>query len=393
VTAQLSAALHPLSRVPGVRQPKRNAAMSALPAKPVTNTGMHERPSLFARLTKTPRDAVRTAVAVAAQPATDVLGDTLRAIRLKDPVFLDASLSAPFGIAIRPGEDAGTPLAHLRNLSVFHLIIEGSCRIEIETGQHHAVSAGDILVLPFGSAHRLWSGDDTQEMDAVRDLMRPGAVDGVWTLDHGGGGTTTRILSGFIDASEFARAPVWTSLPSLLVDRTRDRTSALIANAVCGILPLADAATPTTAFTLERLMELLLVQVVRRHAQRLSPSSMGWLAALNDPIVGRALQAIHCNASRRWTVYDLAREAGTSRSVLSERFSAMVGQPPIEYLASFRIQVAAERLRKTDDCLAAVAADSGYESQAAFHRAFKRIAGVAPGRWRETGSAEDGHLR
>lgn len=357
-------------------------AIPAKPAKPAPLAGMHARsgpPTGGAQPPHAP-----AGVNAPTDTGTNVLDETLRAIRLKDPVFLNASLSAPFGIVVRPGEDTDAPLAQARNLSVFHLILDGSCRIEIETGERHTVSAGDILVLPFGAAHSISSGDDSHEMEAVRDLMRPSAVDGLWTLDHGGPGAAARILSGFIDASEFAHAPVWTSLPSLLVDRSRERISALITTAVRGILPLADAATPTTAFTLERLMELLLVQVVRRYALRLSPSTMGWLAALNDPIVGRALQAIHCDATRRWTVYELAREAGTSRSVLSERFSAMVGQPPIEYLASFRIQLAAERLSKTDDRLAAVAADSGYESQAAFHRAFKRIAGIAPGRWRET---------
>jgi AraC-like DNA-binding protein len=322
---------------------------------------------------------------VPADTATDVLADTLRAIRLTEPVFLDASLSAPFGIVIAPSEDPGMPIALVRNVSVFHLVVEGSCRIEIESGEQHPASAGDIVLLPTGATHRIFS-DDGEEMEAARDLMRPGTIDGLWTLEHGGGGATTRILSGFIDSSAFVRAPVWTSLPSLLVDRSRDRASALVTTAVCGLLPLSGDSTSATAFTLERLMELLLVQAVRRHAQRLSPSEMGWLAALNDPIVGRALQAIHCDTARRWTVYDLAREAGTSRSVLSERFTSMVGQPPIEYLASFRIQIAAERLRRTDDSLAAVASDSGYESQAAFHRAFKRIAGVAPGRWRDGGS-------
>jgi AraC family transcriptional regulator, alkane utilization regulator len=129
---------------------------------------------------------------------------------------------------------------------------------------------------------------------------------------------------------------------------------------------------------------------VRRYASRLPPSTKGWFAALNDPIVGRALQSIHRNAARRWTVDELAREAGTSRSVLCERFSAVVGQPPIEYLAGWRMQLAAERLRTTNDCLAAVAADIGYESEAAFNRAFKRIAGLAPGRWREVEAADRG---
>src|SRR5205085_2826324 len=123
--------------------------------------------------------------------------------------------------------------------------------------------------------------------------------------------------SGFIDSSAFVRMPVWTSLPPLLVDRSRDTVAGIIASAVHTILS-PNAASAATTFALERLTEFLLVQMVRRHAQRLTPGEMNWLAALNDPIVGRALQAIHCNTTRRWTVNELAREAATSRSVLSE---------------------------------------------------------------------------
>jgi AraC-like DNA-binding protein len=141
---------------------------------------------------------------------------------------------------------------------------------------------------------------------------------------------------------------------------------------------------------LGRLMELLFVEVLRRHASQLPDTARGWFAALNDPIVGRTLQLIHGDPARRWTVGELAREAGTSRSVLFERFIAIVGQPPIEYLASWRMHLAAKRLRDTHDSLAAVAADVGYESEASFNRAFKRFTGLAPGRWRE---AETSHPR
>jgi AraC-like DNA-binding protein len=134
---------------------------------------------------------------------------------------------------------------------------------------------------------------------------------------------------------------------------------------------------------LGRLMELLFVEVVRRYASRLADAAKGWFAALNDPIVGRALQLIHRDGARRWTVDQLAREAGSSRSVLAERFTTIVGQPPIEYLASWRMQLAAERLGSTRNSIAAVAAEIGYESEASFNRAFKRATGLAPGRWRE----------
>jgi AraC-like DNA-binding protein len=134
-------------------------------------------------------------------------------------------------------------------------------------------------------------------------------------------------------------------------------------------------------------MESLFVEVVRRYAEQLPASATGWFAALNDPIVGRALQIVHRDPARRWTVDDLAREAGTSRTVLAERFNEVLGQAPIEYVTGWRMQLAAERIRTSKDSLAAIAADVGYESEAAFNRAFKRVTGVTPGRWRERDAA------
>ena len=195
-------------------------------------------------------------------------------------------------------------------------------------------------------------------------------------------------FAGSSSSSELSYAPVFQSLPPLLVDRTGDdKVSAVITSTVREILLLADAATPGAELMLGRLMELLFVEVLRRHASQQPDAARGWFAALNDPIVGRTLQLIHGDPARRWTVGDLAKEAGTSRSVLFERFIAIVGQPPIEYLASWRMQLAAKRLRNTHDNLAAVAADVGYESEASFNRAFKRITGLAPGRWREVETA------
>jgi len=322
----------------------------------------------------------------------DLLAEALRSIRLTGSVFLNARFTKPFGIISPDRFDATTPLADLRHVSVFHLIASGCCTIEIETGERHVVSAGDILLLPFAAAHKLWNSDGREMAFATApDLMRPGPVEGLWTLDHGGGGETTRMVCGFVESREFLHAPVFRSLPPLLIERTgEDRVSALINSTVREILLLADAATPGTEMLLGRLMELLFVEVVRRHAASLPPQTKGWFAACNDPIVGRALRAIHRNAAQRWTVFDLAREAGASRSVLSERFTHLIGQPPIEYLANWRMQLAAERLRNTADSLAAIAANVGYESEAAFNRAFKRIAGMSPGRWRDAEAAERG---
>jgi AraC-like DNA-binding protein len=322
----------------------------------------------------------------------DVLAEMLRALRLTGSVFLNARFSAPFGVLSPKQYDERTPMAHLRHISIFHLIADGACTVEIANGERRTVSAGDILLLPFADAHKFWNGDFV-DMAFGPDLMRPGPVKGMWTVDHGGGGEATRMVCGYIESSEFLFAPLFRSLPPLLVDRTGDdKVSALITSTVKEILLLADAATPGSELMLGRMMESLFVEVVRRYAERLPASAKGWFAALNDPIVGRALQFVHGDPARRWTLDDLAHEAGASRTVLTERFNAVLSQAPIEYVTNWRMQLAAERIRNSKNSFAAIAADVGYESEAAFNRAFKRVTGVTPGRWREgdTASRSDG---
>ena len=316
----------------------------------------------------------------------DVLSETLRAVRLAGSVFLNARFSAPFGVISPRQYEASAPLAHLRHISVFHLIATGGCTIEIATGERREIGAGDVLLLPFADAHKFWRGDYV-DMAFGPDIIKPGPVKGLWTVDHGGGGETTRMVCGFIESAEFVFAPVFRSLPPLVVDRTGDdKVSAVITATVREILELADAATPGTELMLGRLMELLFVEVIRHYVAQLPQSATGWFAALRDPLVGRALQLLHGDPIRRWTVEDLAREAATSRTVIAERFNSVIGQAPIEYLTSWRMQLAADRLRSGADSVVVIAADVGYESEASFSRAFKRVTGVTPGAWRNGGA-------
>jgi type VI protein secretion system component VasK len=165
--------------------------------------------------------------------------------------------------------------------------------------------------MPFAAQHKFLDGN-AADMALAQDIVRPGAIEGIWTANHGGGGTETRMVCGFIESSEFLFAPLFRSLPELLVERTdEDRIGALIASTVREILALVDAARPGTQMMLGRLMELLFVEVLRRHATRLPAGSKGWFAALNDPVVARALVRVHADPARRWTADDLAREAGT----------------------------------------------------------------------------------
>ena len=311
-------------------------------------------------MTGTPPSFAETPGSPAAE-GPDALSDMLRAVRLTGSVFLSARFTAPFGVVSPQRYDERMPMAHLRHISIFHLIAAGGCTVETASGQRREVKAGDLLLMPFADEHKFLNGDAT-EMAFASDIVRRGVIEGIWTANHGGGGAETRMVCGFIESSEFLFAPLFRSLPELLVERAdEDRIGAMIASTVREILALVDAARPGTQMMLGRLMELLFVEVLRRHATRLPAGSKGWFAALNDPVVARALVLVHANPARRWTADDLAREAGTSRTVLAERFKALLGRPPIDYVTSWRIQLAADRLRNGRDGIASIAAEVGYE--------------------------------
>lgn len=338
-------------------------------------------------MTKTPPSFAETPENLRA--SRDLLADMLRAVRLTGSVFLNARFTAPFGVISPKRFDQRMPMARMTHISIFHLIASGRCMIEIATGECKTVAAGDLLLVPFADAHKFWSGDGT-EMAIAEDIIRPSPLNGMWYINHGGGGEETRMVCGFLESSEFLVSPVFRTLPPLLIDRTGDdRVSAVITSTVKEILALADTAAPGSEIMLGRLMELLFIEVVRRYAARLPGNAKGWFAALNDPIVGRALQFVHADPARRWTVDGLARESGSSRTVLAERFNEVLGQAPIEYVTNWRMQLAAERIRNSLDSLAAIAADVGYGSLPAFNRAFKRVTGTTPGRWREGFASAD----
>jgi len=302
---------------------------------------------------------------------------------LTGAVFLNARFTAPFGIIDPKTYPERTPMARLRHISILHLIVAGQCEFE-SAGERRSVSSGDLIFLPFPDQYKFWSGNPERIADAS-EVVQPGPIEGVWTVNYGGGGDEVRMVCGFVQSTEFLFVPVFRTLPHLLIERTtEDKVGALIGSTVREIVTLAEAATPGTQAVLGRLMELLFVELLRRHVARLPAGSKGWFAALNDPVVGRALQLLHGEPERRWTINEIASRVGSSRTVLSDRFKAVLGRPPIEYLAIWRIQVAAERLLMGHEALPSIAASVGYESEAAFNRAFKRITGMTPGSWRDS---------
>ena len=292
---------------------------------------MTETPTLFA---ETPARIIRSG------DGPDLLSEMLRTVRLTGSVFFSGTFTAPCAVISPKRWDEGTPLAHLRHISIFHLVVSGDCTFELASGERREIAAGDVLLMPFADQHKFWKGNPT-EIAYAPDIVQPGPIEGMMTVRYGGGGEETRLVCGYLESSECLFAPVFRTLPKLVVDRADDdKVGALIASTVREIMTLVDAAKPGSQMMLGRLMELLFVEVLRRHVARLPAESTGWLAALNDPVVGRALKLLHAAPGRRWTADDLAREAGSSRTVLAERFNALLGKPPIEYVTSWRIQLA-----------------------------------------------------
>ncbi len=332
-------------------------------------------------MTGTPRSYAETP-ANRHPPGPDLLSEMLSAVRLTGSVYLNARFSAPFGVVDPRTYGKRTPMARLRHVSILHLIVAGGCNFEM-AGDRHRVVAGDLLFQPFPNVYSFWNGD-SPAMVPASEVMKPGRIEGVWSANYGGGGEEVRMVCGFLESSEFLFAPVFRTLPPLIIGPTaEDKVGALIASTVREIVTLVEAATPGAQAVLGRLMELLFIEILRRHIARLPPRSKGWFAALNDPVVGRTLQLLHSDPARRWTIDQIARDVGSSRSVIADRFKALLGRPPIDYVTGWRIQLAAERLRLGHESLSSIAAGVGYESEATFSRAFKRITGKTPGSWRE----------
>jgi AraC-like DNA-binding protein len=204
---------------------------------------------------------------------------------------------------------------------------------------------------------------------------------GLAILRHGGGGAVTRLVCGFVYCDEAVFNPLAAGLPRVLYGRGKSGPSSLQ-----GLLTIAlsEAAAPRpgTATLLTRVTELMFVEVLRNFMESLPPDHTGWFAGLRDPFVGRALERLHAEPDRDWTVDELGRAVGLSRSALVDRFKTLIGQPPMTYLTQWRIQLATQLLRDSHASVASIGAQVGYASEAAFNRAFRRVVGLPPAAWR-----------
>lgn len=320
--------------------------------------------------------------------APDVLSDVLRWVRLTGSLFFLVDARTPWATrAPRAGVFGAAILPGSRHIVSYHVVVRGSCWAGLEGRQPMRLEEGDILVVPHGDAYFLADPASTPARysdDAALEFFREmaaGRVPRIVTTD-GGGARHTQFLCGFLGCDRQPFNPLLASLPAAMrVARTA--THARMRYLIEFALSELRECRPGRRDALLRLSELMFVEALRCHAAEAGTSRPGWLGALHDPLVSAALGRLHVQPARAWTLADLAAEVGSSRSVLAERFGRIVGDPPMKYLSSWRMQLAAGMLSERSARVKAVAARVGYDSEAAFSRAFKKATGVAPRVWRE----------
>jgi AraC-like DNA-binding protein len=321
----------------------------------------------------------------------DILSDVLRSVRLRGALFFyvqgglnwaaEAPRSRDIAAAVMPGAE---------HVMEYHVITRGSCWGAIVGESPVRLGAGDIVLFPQGDAHVVSSAPGARAAVHMTDYL--GKVDHLpFTLHFDAAETRpetpveacaqTTLVCGFLGCDVRPFNPLIATLPRLLHLKANEKPDWIEQFARHAVTESNDRRPGADAM-LERMSEMMFIDAVRRYVDTLPEDSRGWLAGLRDRYVGRALALMHEAPAADWSVDELSRRVGLSRSALHERFAEMIGQAPVQYLTNWRMQVASSLLRRTNATIASIAQEVGYDSEAAFARAFKRLVGKPPAAWR-----------
>jgi AraC-like DNA-binding protein len=315
----------------------------------------------------------------------DALSELLRSVKLSGALFFNAHCYAPWCVQAAPSQSfrpfIAQPATHVIE---FHVVVEGRGYIRVGN-ETTPLAAGDIAIVPHGDPHRMGNGlpsatsDGTESLESIlRGDLRPYRI-------GSGEGELTRLVCGYLGCEKQLVAPLLVGLPRVVRVHLRDDAYGESLERMVGhAVEQVAGAVPGSDVVVARLAEVLFAEALRRYVRQLPPQRTGWLAGAADPAVGRALAAMHQRPAHPWTLEELAHTAGTSRSTLAERFARYLGHGPMAYLADWRLELAAESLRTTSRSVVDIAGDVGYESEAAFNRAFKRRFALPPARYRKT---------
>jgi AraC-like DNA-binding protein len=305
-------------------------------------------------------------------PAQDLLSEVLQAVSLRSVVFCRCELRAPWGFRVPKREKTG-----------FHVITAGRCRLEMEEPLTSVeVEAGDLLLLPHAHPHVMRDPPSTPTVP-FQQALEEHPLDDQRVFRSGGKGALTTLLCGEFILEDRRINPLLAGLPPLILIRgSQGQAPPWLRVTLDHMLEEVQTTDLGAEAVLTRLADVLFIQSLRVYFHSLNHTASGWLGGLKDPQIGAALSLIHHRYSEPWTVASLAREVTMSRSAFSERFKTLVGEPPLSYLARWRLHCAARMLRSSNAKLAQVARRVGYESEVAFHKAFKRLVGASPGEYR-----------
>ena len=318
--------------------------------------------------------------------AADALSDLLRTVRLTGATFFNVAAKAPWVVESPPRERILPKiLAGADHLIAYHVVTAGRCFANIIGGQPIAVEAGEVIVFTNGDPHVMSSSPGMRADPVAADPLDAAAAGQLpFVINCGGDGpVSTKLVCGYLACDGRPFNPLLENLPPVIkAGDAKDGDAGWLGQFIR--LAVREAAQKRAGgeSVLAKLSELMFIEVVRRYLEALAPEQAGWLAGLRDPFVGKALALMHARPAHGWTIEELAKQAGLSRSVLAERFADLVGIPPMQYLAKWRMQIASERLSGGTANVATIGAEIGYESEAAFSRAFKKMMGVPPSVWR-----------
>lgn len=300
-------------------------------------------------------------------PPIAPLGETLRCVQVAGVFYCPSELTEPWGVELPPMEDCVW----------FHAVIEGGCTLEVE-GRVQEIRAGDLIVIPHGSGHRAW-GAEPAPTPSVFDLPHDHVNEQYAVLRHGGGGEMTRLVCGGVRLHHPAARQLIDALPAVIhTEPAGSARSDWIWSTLDLIAEETRTVRPGGEAVVSRLCDIVVIQAIRSWMDRDPAARLGWLGALRDPQIGGAIAAIHADPAADWTVASLAEEVAMSRSAFASRFTDLVGESAMRYVARWRMAVAADLLAEGGATVASAAAAVGYESEAAFSRAFTRVTGANP---------------
>lgn len=318
----------------------------------------------------------------------DALSEILRVIKLDSAIYFNAEFCEPWCLASPQARTLAPILSQSAgHVIIYHLLCEGQAYVQVDDGERVALTAGDLVTFPHGHGHRLGGGAGVTPIDAGATL--PAVLErGLELLHLGGGGATSRFICGFLACDPQLSQAFLGGLPPLLKINIRaDPSGQWLENSLRFSVAQASNREPGAGAMLAKLSEAVFAETLRRYLRTLPEDQTGWLAGARDPEVGRALTLLHHRPAQPWTVADLARESGLSRTVLAERFRHFLGEAPMAYLTRWRLLLAARALTGTSRSVAQIASEVGYESEAALNRAFKRQYGLPPARYRKEQAA------